>query len=402
MKNNNHTLVIDGNYFLFRTLHVLPSPKKGKKLLDTPDEIQMFIEKLSVDFTYQIRQFSSMVDRVVWTQDSSSWRKDFYPEKEYKGNRSADSNLNWANFTEACAEFIKILKGRGVNISKINGLEGDDLIYAWCTYISSKNKNAIILTADRDLIQMVRYGNSNTNYTVLYSPANSKLYVPEGFVQWLNTEDVVKNEDIFSALTNMIDRTHVSKTILLNIIKSKKIIVDEVDSTFFTFVKVLTGDGGDNVKSAHYYELNGKNFGISIKKATEIVKSFLANYDKLDLMYLNNDEIMLEFAQIVYDSIKKKSLSVNAIFQNIKSNINLMVLSSTVIPNDLLHEAYKNIESYIDKNTLDIKNIQDKQLLLAGSKYESSDELNIKASVLKNVKDNDFSFIIDRKPKQLF
>ncbi len=76
-KNGRHTLVIDGNYFLFRTLYVLPHRSKSKSLLESNEEVQSFMSKLATDFSYQVRLFEGLIDKIVWTVDSRSWRKDF-------------------------------------------------------------------------------------------------------------------------------------------------------------------------------------------------------------------------------------------------------------------------------------------------------------------------------------
>ena len=139
-KTGRHTFVIDGNYFLFRTLYVIPSRSKKKGLLGTEEDVQAFVKKLATDFAYQIRLFEGLIDKVVWTVDSRSWRKDFYPEADYKGNRKQDSNINWDNFSKATSDFISILSKQGVIISKIDGAEGDDLMYAWNTESLANDK----------------------------------------------------------------------------------------------------------------------------------------------------------------------------------------------------------------------------------------------------------------------
>ena len=94
-KTGRHTFVIDGNYFLFRTLYVLPRKSKKAEMLGTDEDAIVFMRKLATDFAYQIRLFDGLIDKVVWTIDSRSWRKDFYPDAEYKGNRKQDTSINW-------------------------------------------------------------------------------------------------------------------------------------------------------------------------------------------------------------------------------------------------------------------------------------------------------------------
>ena len=83
-KTGRHTFVIDGNYFLFSTLYVLPKKSKKAELLGTEDEVQTFMRKLATDFAYQIRLFEGLIDKVVWTIDSRSWRKDCLSKLERK------------------------------------------------------------------------------------------------------------------------------------------------------------------------------------------------------------------------------------------------------------------------------------------------------------------------------
>jgi hypothetical protein len=45
---------------------------------------------------------------VVVFLEGRSWRKDFYPEAEYKANRSESSNVNWDNFHKVSEEFKAI------------------------------------------------------------------------------------------------------------------------------------------------------------------------------------------------------------------------------------------------------------------------------------------------------
>ena len=120
-KNGRHTLVIDGNYFLFRTLYVLPRGSKSKALLETEEDVQSFVSKLATDFSYQVRLFEGLIDKIVWTVDSRSWRKDFYPEADYKGNRKQDSGINWENFSKVSDDLINFLIRKDIITSKIDG-----------------------------------------------------------------------------------------------------------------------------------------------------------------------------------------------------------------------------------------------------------------------------------------
>ena len=238
-KTGRHTFVIDGNYFLFRTLYVLPRKSKKAEMLGTEEDANVFMRKLATDFAYQIRLFEGLIDKVVWTIDSRSWRKDFYPEAEYKGNRKQDSSINWANFSKVTEEFTQLLIKQGVIYSKVNGAEGDDLMYAWNTECLANNKSVIMFTGDRDLVQLVNKSQSNDTHTILFSPAHKKLYTYQGFSEWLTTEESRKTEstDLFDVLKESSTPESQSKKLLSSIISKKKVSVVEVDPEDFRFRK---------------------------------------------------------------------------------------------------------------------------------------------------------------------
>ena len=124
MKVGKHTLLIDGNYFVFSRLFVLQKPKSGQLLGDDKQKSQ-FMRKLAIDFASEMRKLKMFVDDVVLTVDSKSWRKDLYPEADYKGTRKQSSDVNWTNVYSVYEEFQKILASKGVTVHQIQGAEAD-------------------------------------------------------------------------------------------------------------------------------------------------------------------------------------------------------------------------------------------------------------------------------------
>jgi 5'-3' exonuclease len=398
-KNGKHTLVIDGNFFLFRTLHVLPPPTKGKLALDTKNDVAVYVRKLATDLTYQIRQFEGVIDQVVWTLDSRSWRKDFYPDAEYKGNRTESSTLNWENFSHAIDEFKQILHKKGIIISKVGGAEGDDLIYAWNTECMTLEKSVIMLTGDRDLIQLVHKNEDTGTHAILYSPIHKKLYTPQGFTKWLNDETESQSNDLFDVLKTQINVEEQVKKHFHTITKNFDVI--EIDSIDFSFIKVLTGDGGDNVPSAYWYILttNGKSrkYGISENKAVKIIDEFKQKHNSLNILYLFNKDYIDDLANITVKIMNAKYMSKETIIQNIINNVNLMILNSKTIPESILDEMFKHIESNISKKSI-LSEVSTMNKLLEGSEYVKEASTRVSASIFKNDSDDgdDFSFIKDK------
>ena len=404
-KTGRHTFVIDGNYFLFRTLYVLPRKSKKTEMLATDEDAIVFMRKLATDFAYQIRLFEGLIDKVVWTIDSRSWRKDFYPDAEYKGNRKQDSSINWKNFSKVTEEFTQLLVKQGVIYSKINGAEGDDLMYAWNTESLANDKSVIMFTGDRDLVQLVNRSKTNSTHTILFSPAHKKMYTYQGFSEWLITEEDVSSKDIFDVLKVSSSPVAQSKKLLSSIIAKKKVSVIEVDPEEFRFRKVLTGDSGDNVPPAYWHTStkNGKTrrYGVSEGKATAIIDEFKLKHGTLSHMYLYEDGYITDLANILIRHMKAKHMSREQIITNLKSNVNLMVLSSHTIPEGILDEMFKSVESQININELVLPNVSTMKKIVEGTKYDGDDNSAFKASFFKgdNDNDNDMSFITNKKTK---
>jgi 5'-3' exonuclease len=397
-KNKRHTLVIDGNYFLFRTLYVAPQRSKSKPLLDDKDDMQSFISKLATDLSYQVRLFEGLIDKVVWTVDSRSWRKDFYPEADYKGNRKQDSNINWSNFSTVSNDFIDILESKGVQISKINGAEGDDLMFAWNAESIASGKSVIMFTGDKDIVQLVNKSD-NGAHTIVFSPAHKKIYAYNGFSEWMNASNEAETDNIFDMIKLSTSPENQIKKLLQTLITKKKVNILEVDPEEFRFAKVLTGDGGDNVLPAYWYIQNNRRYGISDKKSSEIIAEFKKSHGNLSYKYLYNNELVIDLANIIFKVMKVKHMSIDQIITNIRSNVNLMVLSSESIPSGILDEMFNHIESVLDKIVPNLTEISSMKLLLENSSYKIKENLKgIPSKIFKNNEDDstDFSFIKDR------
>ena len=405
-KTGRHTFVIDGNYFLFRTLYVLPRKSKKTEMLATDEDATVFMRKLATDFAYQIRLFEGLIDKVVWTIDSRSWRKDFYPDAEYKGNRKQDSSINWANFSKVTEEFTQLLIKQGVIYSKVNGAEGDDLMYAWNTESLANDKSVIMFTGDKDLVQLVNRSKNNNTHTILFSPAHKKLYTYQGFSEWLTTEEKETSTDLFDVLKTSSSPESQSKKLLSSIISKKKVSVIEVDPEEFRFRKVLTGDSGDNVPPAYWHISTPKNgnprrYGISEAKAGAIIQEFKDKHGSLSHMYLYDEGYITDLANILIRHMKAKHMSREQIISNLKSNVNLMVLSSHTIPEGILDEMFQSVESQINVNELSLPNISTMKKLVEGTKYDGDDNSAFKASFFKGDSDdsNDMSFITNKTTK---
>ena len=92
-----YTLIFDGNFWLHKTYFIGQKIKTGKpfNFIDEPDaDKNLLLWKLSTDFAAEIKRFEGVVNRIVYTVDSSSWRKKFL-DTAYKANRVKSESINW-------------------------------------------------------------------------------------------------------------------------------------------------------------------------------------------------------------------------------------------------------------------------------------------------------------------
>jgi hypothetical protein len=192
-----------------------------------------------------------------------------------------------------------------------------------------------------------------------------------------------------------------SKKLLQILVKKKKVDIIEVDPEEFRFRKVLTGDAGDNVTPAYWYVSKDRRYGISEKKAEEIVSEFKQKHGTLSHMYLYNEEFITDLANITIRVMKAKHMTREQIISNIKSNVNLMVLSSESIPEGILDEMFRSIETKINLNVLNINGVSSMKAILENTSYKAEDtSIAVSSKIFKDdEEDGDFSFITDRKQK---
>lgn len=175
-------ILFDGNYLFHKTFGVFSTYYKGEdigEVLRQQDKQQVFIRKLVIDMCNTIRSFDD-IDRVVVVFDTHSWRYNFYPDYKYALTRVRDNYYN--EFLRVLDYFEEFLRNKGIIVSRVEGAEGDDLMYVWSVYFGEiLNEELLIVTGDSDIRQImtpnVALFNNNSK--------NLKLYcVPEVETVW--------------------------------------------------------------------------------------------------------------------------------------------------------------------------------------------------------------------------
>jgi hypothetical protein len=334
-------------------LFVLPRPKSGALLGDDASKGQ-FIRKLAIDFASEVRKMTPFINQIVFAVDSKSWRKDLFPEAQYKGTRTQDSSVDWSAVYEVYDEFKLILAKKGVIVNQVKGAEADDILFAWSTYLNTQGKNCIIWTGDRDMIQLVDYSKATDGYSLWYYNTKRKLIAFEGFNDIFSdtTELEISNDDL---LFNMDSPSHQSDRIkneMIDWMKKNSIEVEEINCDRFVFQKILMGDKSDNIKSVVTYQKpmkNGKDrtFSITDKQAEVILEQYIKEEGEFVIDHMFNKTQVDKIVNLIYRIIGHDT-QVN-ILNRFNQNLDLMLLHYNTIPEPIQQEITKVIDR--DKET---------------------------------------------------
>ena len=373
MKVGKHTLLIDGNYFVFSRLFVLPKPKSGKLLGDEKQRAQ-FMRKLSIDFASEMRKLKGFVDDAVIAVDSKSWRKDLYPEAEYKGTRKQKSDVDWTAVYQIYEEFQEIMQKHGVTVHQISGAEADDVLFGWSTMLNDRGKSCIVWTGDRDLIQLVNHSSANDAHTVWYYNTKRTLYAYPGFVNDMETS-AAQNMEADDMLFNM-NGQHMRRddyqSRILDWVKENKVTVEEVDCDKFIFTEMLVGDKSDNIQSVVTWQKEMKNgnlrtYSITDKMAEKIFDQFTKEHKDFTIDYLFSSEHKDALSDIIYRVTGHSNISLIKV--NLTKNIALMLLHTRTIPDSIQKAIFEAIEADWEGALNNVETLLEMDKILAGTNW---------------------------------
>tara|TARA_Y100000593_G_scaffold1406_1_gene2848 strand:+ start:152 stop:994 length:843 start_codon:yes stop_codon:yes gene_type:complete len=131
------------------------------------------------------------------------WRRDYFPQ--YKCNRKKsreDSSHDWDAIFECLNAIKQELKDYfPYKHLEVHGAEADDIIAALCLELEFDNGETLILSGDKDFIQLHKYGN-----VTQYSPITKKFVNGEDPVQYLK-EHILKG-DSSDGIPNVLSPDH--------------------------------------------------------------------------------------------------------------------------------------------------------------------------------------------------
>jgi len=370
-----YSLIFDGNFWLHKTFFIGQKIKQGKpfNFIDEPEaDKNLLLWKLSVDFAAEIKRFEGITNRIVYTIDSSSWRKTVQGEASYKANRVKSNDIDWNAIYQVHDEFVKALEALGVTISRIKGAEADDLIFAWSSFLNQQGQNALIISGDNDLLQLTNMDKSSGANTLYYNKFDKDLHVFPGFKTWLDQEDMQTTNDIFNLPLDLVSNTKIH---LRDIIKANKMKLDEVNTNEFIFKKILIGDAGDNVSPLDLKVKESKDGKTRVFKVTPNHANAILDEFKKDKVFINqshlfNEENILQICEIAKRVIKIEK-EIPEIVAKWELNRNLVYLHKKCIPENVTSDMLNQIEERHSASLSGsgLHSIMDKDQILKGTTY---------------------------------
>ena len=363
-----NNIIIDGNYFFYKTLFVITGyAKKGESALDSEDHQNIFIRKVATDIAHSIRFFGSP-NRIIFTIDSRSWRKDVEIEENegYKAHRKQSTEINWDNFYKCMNEFAATMETKGWITSQVEAAEGDDLMYLWSQYFLKKKQNSIIITGDHDIHQTVRAGGDN--WVVVFNP-NSKsrrIYGQKGLSEFLAEKNETTSLDIFNPASFMkTGRDMINRAL-------DRVELTELVPNDFLVNKVLMGDGGDGVPTVFSWVSKSKKGKETVNRLTPKRIEKIVDYVKKQIngpiRVFDMPDLAYHITKGIQIVTKQKEIDIDVIKSKIERNIKLMVLHKDVLPPEIISDFNTHFEERFNEPTL-AGQTYDMHSLLEGTRF---------------------------------
>ena len=339
------TAVFDLSNMFFRSMFIVGGFGKKQYTFDSQKEQDQLMRKVATDVTSVIRTINP--SRVILTLDSKSWRKNISIDENegYKGNRTKSETINWENFYKIMDDFSEIGKANGFIISKERDAEADDLMALWRDkLLYEDNQHVILVSGDEDVRQLVdkEKKGDKTSFSVVFNPftqgrnSTKKLFVPEGFSDWLNDDDDLGN--IFNRSID-VDKEDFSR------ILNDQVKLEEINGDEIALRKMFCGDDGDNVPAIYSWitktaKGEDKTVRITQSKFSKIM-DFVGAKNPSDL-FEKADPIMDQLTEIAGHKPPFK------IKDRLTRQAKLVVLDAKFFPSKIVSSFFEKVDEQLE------------------------------------------------------
>lgn len=316
------SLIIDGNYLLRKSVHIL---HKNKILTS---ELYNVIERDYHTLT-KIYPF----DKIYFISDSfKNWRKQFF--EEYKGTRKKDDNIDWDFVFNEYSKLKEFLQTKKNCVQyQIENLEGDDLIAYVMKTLNDKGQSNFLMSNDSDLLQLINYDLDKRYINLMYNykMTDDRVFIPEHYEIFMKhikdtyVDDMFDdcNETEFLSFIDTFVRTR--KTSLIN-------------SELELFMKIM-GHNKDNIKSVYMKGDRGIGKSGILKIYTTYKETHPEPIDFNSDIFRNR---LLDHIKL-YKRLKDKSMD-DQMNERLTRNLTLVKLDETSMPDHLYKIMKKEVK----------------------------------------------------------
>lgn len=319
------SLVLDGNYVLYRSVFILHKLKTLYGDLET----LLLSDYNNITNAYPF-------NLIYFVSDSkNSWRKSVYPE--YKGKRKKEEDIDWEFVFDTFDKFKEnIVKRHNCLTYQIDPFEGDDIIAHIVTESNKEGYSNLILSNDSDLHQLLKFSTTDNYINMIYNHKfqDEKLFVPQNYSIFLKHIQDTTEGDIFDMNYDIDFINYFDK-----LTNRAKIVPVNPEESYFK--KIVSGDVGDNIISVA--KLTNDTKGIGAVGAETVFSMFKQKYPK-DIDF-DSDEFIENLCDIlsIYKKNKESEFK-DKITENIKFSRKLTRLDNKYLPEEYRQILFDNIK----------------------------------------------------------
>lgn len=354
-------LIVDLSYCFHMDFHPL---SKVKNPLSTQSGKNQLAKSVATRIFSVVETLP--IENVILCNDAKSWRKEFYTgykksrEVKKDGSKGSMDEKTLKEFYNTIDDFCNAVKTKGIIISKVPGAEGDDLLYLWSKHFNDNGKNCLIMSGDRDSVQLVSPATENKGWTIVWTNSwkNQTFFVPNG---WTN-----KKLDIFE-ISNTMDETSI-QTLSNNLFAT---ITEMTDPSSIVLNKILLGDDGDDIPAV--WDNGEKRL---TPKKSELVIDYIKNKG-LSIgawpIISKDDNLLNELSGAILrtmnaiDGVAERS----DVIKNFRRNEKLVWIEKNMLPEVLVNEFDRHqSEAIIESNSYRDPSNWRRNTILSGTKLD--------------------------------
>lgn len=319
------SLVIDGNYLLYRAVFILHRLKT--LYVDLETLLLNDYNNLTNAYPFHIIYFIS--------DSKKSWRKAYY--SEYKGKRKKEEKIDWEFVFDTFDKFKENISRRhNCLLYQIDPFEGDDLIAHIVKETNKEGGSNLILSNDGDLHQLLKFSTTDNYINMIYNHKfqDEKIYVPKNYSIFIKYIEDTTEGDIFDLNDDIDFINYFDK--LTN--KAKIVQINNEESYF---KKLVSGDSGDNILSVVKFTKETK--GIGDAGSDSVYTMYKQKFpDEIDF---DSDDFIKNLCDILAIYKKNKEIDFKEkVLENIKLSRKLTRLDGKYLPEGMQQILFDNIK----------------------------------------------------------